>query len=69
MLRTHGSILILLECIEADAKSALICERATDFTLHLVRLCGANDAGVVDEAVLGRVFLRLKGAEEGFLGT
>lgn len=62
------TILTFAKGIVTDAERALVGESARHLTLQIV-LGLADNAGVVNETVLGRVLLGLEGAEQSLLGA
>ena len=68
VLEPHVTLDVLAERVVSDAQGALVGECAGDFTLEL-GLGRPDNARIVDQTVLGRVFLRLQGPEESFLRT
>mmetsp|Transcript_22450 Transcript_22450/g.27657 ORF Transcript_22450/g.27657 Transcript_22450/m.27657 type:complete len:445 (-) Transcript_22450:59-1393(-) len=65
----HGAVNALLEGVVAHAQSAFVSKGSRNFTLHLVGLRRADDACIIDQAVLGRIFLCLKSSEESLLSA
>ncbi len=59
---------VLAEGVDADGQGSLGSEHAADLAAQLDGR-RADELGVVDEAVLGRVVARLERAEQGLLGS